>query len=249
MTFGYLLYTFARHKIMKILFALVCSVLLGSFSTSYALDISSQEKCRQAVITNLPNIPGWCSPAKASAIMELIFRVKPSVCVELGVFAGASLYPTAAALKQNGEGVVYAVDAWSNLECYKHLPAGNSHKDYWKQIDLNAMHNYFLQLLKSEELQDQCIVIKNTFANAAPLIDPIDILHIDGDHYDESAYPIVLRYVPKVKVGGYIWFNGWGTSPKAFEYIKRTCYIVKVIDEGQCLLFEKKFPDSAEQTR
>ncbi len=92
-------------------------------------------------------------------------------------------------------------------------------------------------------MQKYCHIIINTSKSAAPQIKTIDILHIDGNHCDESAYIDVIKYVPKVKIGGYIWFDGWSTATNAFEYIKKTCYVEKVVDNGRCILLKKMFPD------
>jgi hypothetical protein len=211
-------------------------------SVGFASDKEVFAACKESIVPLVPHIPGWCSQKKAEAMMDLIFEVKPTVCVELGVFAGASILPTASALKCLGRGIVYAIDPWDNYECTKFFPETSPHKQWWNDIDLNYMYHYFLELIKSHQLSKCCFVLKSTSENAVFAVDKIDILHIDSTHCDESALLDVTLYVPKVKLGGYIWFDGWNSTPNAFEYVKKSCYVKKVIDQGRCILLEKVSP-------
>lgn len=219
-------------------FALVLSCLLSWVSST----VFGQESdlCKRSVLPHISHIPGWCSEKKGSAMIDLIFEIKPYICVEIGVFAGASILPTAYALKYLNKGFVYAVDSWNTYECTKYYPDGNPHKDWWSKVDFNYIYNSFFHLLKSHDLQKQCIVLAMTSEDAAPLIPTIDILHIDSTHCDESALQDLFLYFPKVRIGGYIWFTGWANTPNAFEYIKQNCQVKKVLDDGQCILLKKE---------
>jgi hypothetical protein len=229
---------------MKKYLPLFCCILSLIIADAFAQSTESQEACKQATVPLVSQIPGWCSQAKAAAMMDLIFKVQPEICVEIGVFAGASILPTATALKYLGKGVVYAIDPWDNYECIRFFPADSPHTAYWSKIDFNYIFNYFLNLIKLHGLRKQCFILRSTSEDAIKLINAIDILHIDGMHSDESALSDITLYLPKVKVGGYIWFDGWNAAPNAFEYIKKNCYVRKVIDQGSCVLLEKISEDT-----
>jgi hypothetical protein len=222
----------------KIIILFFYLITLNGFTNT-----KNQEECKKKVLSILPQIPGWCSQKKASSMMDLIFETNPKICVEIGVFAGASILPTAYALKCLNKGIVYAIDPWDTYECIKYYEKNDINRSWWEQIDMNYFYTYFLNLLKTHQIKNYCIVLKETSEQAANKIKTIDILHIDGNHCDESAFIDVTKYVPKIKVDGYIWFDGWSTSPKAFEYIKNTCIVVKVIDQGKCILLKKIHPE------
>ena len=215
------------------------SVFLLSTCQSFARNLEYENSCKEWVLCFQPSIPGWCSKTKCVAMMDLIFKVRPDVCVEIGVYGGASLFPTAIALKYLNQGIVYGIDPWDVRECIKYYPEGSPHKGWWGTIDMNAMYQSTMNLIKTHELEKKCLILRMTSEEAAPCIQEIDVLHVDGNHCDEADLIHLSYYLPKVKVGGYIWFDGWCTSPKAYEYVKKTCYIRKVLDSGNCILLEK----------
>ena len=49
-----------------------------------------------------PATPGWCTPEKAAAMVEIIADDRPRIVVEIGVFAGRSLGVIGMALRENG---------------------------------------------------------------------------------------------------------------------------------------------------
>lgn len=214
-------------------------IFLFLFSCCWAFAAENQEACKRAALPIVSQIPGWCSQKKAAAIMDLIFETKPKVCVEIGVFAGASLFPTAMALKCLEGGMVYAIDPWDNYEATRFFPPDNPHHQYWKQVDFPRIYQSFQNLIAAHHLENHCCVIRLASEKAAFLFRTIDILHIDSTHSDESALSDVSLYLPKVRVGGYVWFDGWNAAPSAFELAKKTCHVKKVLDEGKCILLEK----------
>lgn len=224
---------------MKKLVLLLFSVLLLSSDPSFAQNAPYELSTKEWTVWNLPTIPGWCTKTKCTEMMDLIFQVKPDVCVEIGVYGGSSLFPTAVALKYLNKGVVYGIDPWDTAEFSKYSTAYDTHLNWWRTIDMNSMYQQTMNMVKTNDLQKHCTILRMTSEAAAPLIPSIDILHIDGTHLDEEDLVHVTQYLPKVKIGGYVWYNGWSTSPKAYEYVKKTCYIRKVIDTGTCILLEK----------
>ncbi|HEY2810263.1 MAG TPA: class I SAM-dependent methyltransferase [Rhabdochlamydiaceae bacterium] len=199
---------------------------------------------KQRINICLPWISGWCSEEKASHFVDLVLDVKPKVCVEIGVFFGSSLFPVASALKFIDNGVVIGIDPWDKLECIKNydFDKDKTHIAWWSNVDMDYVYNSFLSMLKNLQLEDYCIVIKKTAQKAILYIDAIDILYLDGNHSEASNILDVSLYLPKVVSGGYIWMNDTLTvqAQPAIDILIKECDIVKIIENGNCVLFKKR---------
>ena len=73
-----------------------------------------------------------------------------------------------------------------------------------------------------------------------PGAEQIDILHIDGNHSELASVRDVTTWLPRVKSGGYIWFDdtNWATTQRAIALLYVSCEVVK--DVGDCRLFRKR---------
>lgn len=196
------------------------------------------------VYYEIPYVQGWCSAEKALSFIDLILEVKPEVCVEIGVFGGSSILPTAAALKFLGKGTVYAIDPWDRIEAIKHFDPilEAEHLAWWSKVNLNAMYDSFLNMLDKYELNDFCHTIRLSSEAAAPQIGQIDILHLDGNHSEMITTQDVLLYLPKVRSGGYIWINDslHPNIQQANELLLESCDVIKLVNSGNCILFKKR---------
>jgi cephalosporin hydroxylase len=190
-------------------------------------------------------IPGWCSLEKAEKMMQLIYDTHPGTCVEIGVFGGSSVYPTAKALKYLNAGVVHAIDPWSKEECLEGYTSDDLHYQWWASIDLATVLQNFMHMLKSYRLNDHCNVMRMSSREALSYFtdESIDILHIDGNHSEASALADVQMFFPKLKKGGYLWFDdvNWSSTSKAVEYLM---YSEQFVMDNQgststCFLFQK----------
>lgn len=166
---------------------------------------------------------GWCSLDKSGCFVDYVndicSRVENPVCVEIGVFGGKSILPVALELKRHKKGMVYAIDPWSNLEAGKGYEDQQREYDYWTNVDLEYMHKFFLNLLKEYEIENYVDVIKST-SDAAPEIDNIDFLFIDGQHTDQAVRD-TFKYATKVKLNGYCVVDDvtWGDVSKVPEIL------------------------------
>lgn len=231
---------FLRLKKVLTMKVNVFLILILFFSPALTYANSNNERdCKGFVQKELATIPGWCSSRKADAMIELIFKVKPAVCVELGVFAGASLFPTAMALKYVNHGVVYGIDSWNVEDSVRYYPEESPHRIWWQQQNMVVFHNYCANLLARFDLEHSCVLINESFSQAVDHFNSIDILHIDGSHTSEGDYLDALAYCEKVSAEGYIWFDGWATSSQLYEYLKKDFQVRKVINSGQCILLQR----------
>jgi predicted O-methyltransferase YrrM len=183
-------------------------------------------------------IPGWLTPEVGAAMRNLIWKTKPEVCVEIGVFAGKSLINTALALKENGHGVVYGIDPW-RLDV---ALAGASPDEFdWNKVDLDAVHYDCMQAIYHHDVQDHVVVIRAKSCQAQLLFgwSEIDILYIDGGHSEVQSTDDAQIYLPCVKVGGHIWLDdtNYNSLKKAIGIVEQQCQLVK--DFGHARLYKK----------
>lgn len=210
---------------------------------------SEAEKHKQSMLHAQPSVHGWCSLEKASIFWDLILEIKPSVCVEIGVYGGSSFFPIASALKYLNRGIVYAIDPWDTFECIRYYdpenldPVSDEHeRNYWVRLGIEQFHQYFLNVLSHYQLEKYSVVLRKTSKEAASLIGPIDFLHIDGNHTDIGAAIDVELYLPKVRPGGYICINDtlWPAMQAAVERLLIDCDPVQLINNGSAILFRKR---------
>ncbi|HSX11231.1 MAG TPA: class I SAM-dependent methyltransferase [Chlamydiales bacterium] len=218
-----------------------CAILLGSFSLLCGDQV---EELKEDVCDILPDVDGWCSEEKALNFIDLVLEVKPNLCVEIGVFAGASLIPVASALKYLGHGMIIAIDPWDKVECIRYLDPDKDRKDlqWWGDIRIDHIYFAYLNNLRRYELDKVCLTLRATSEKVAPLIGAIDILYIDGNHYEDIVKRDVELYGSKVRPGGYIWLNDakWPGMKAAVELLEQSCDVVKSIENGSCVLFQKR---------
>lgn len=205
---------------------------------------SKTDELKKQVFLVLPSLEGWCSREKALNFIEMVLEVKPQVWVEIGVFGGSSLFPVASALKHRGEGIVIGIDPWDKLECIKHFDPKKDEVQFkwWSSLDLQAIYQGLLGVVKRYALGPYCKMIVSTSRSAASQIDQIDVLHWDGAHARSACLQDVKLYLPKVRSGGYIWLNDslWEEMQEGIEFLLGSCEVVKLIDQGNCILFRKK---------
>ncbi|VHO04980.1 class I SAM-dependent methyltransferase [Candidatus Rhabdochlamydia sp. T3358] len=218
---------------MKRISTILCTViaLLTAFhliqprqSLAYFMD---WEQYKKNVLFHQNTIPGWCCQEKAEHMMDLIYEVQPEICVEIGVFGGSSIYPTASALKFLKQGTIHAIDSWSSPDCVEGYASDDSNYQWWNKVDLEQVYLDFVNMLDHFRLSPYCAVMRMTGLKALDQFadESIDILHIDGNHTEDVALSDAQMYLPKVKKGGYIWFDdvNWLTTHRALEFLELHC--------------------------
>jgi len=221
------------------------SLIAILFCFTAALHAQGKEDFLKDHICNvLPSLEGWCSREKALNFVDLVLQVEPKLCVEIGVFGGASLFPVASALKYLGKGVVVGIDPWERSECIKYYDPIEEQTDFkwWSCLDFDYVYDSHCWMLRRYALGDFCISIKSTSERTADLFQNIDILFIDGSPDEGVTTQDVILYLPRVSEGGYIWINNaiWPQRQNAIDLLFEKCQFVKSIDSGNCLLFKKR---------
>jgi predicted O-methyltransferase YrrM len=183
---------------------------------------------QRQVIAIMQQCEGWCSEHKAEILVSLVFKTKPQIIVEIGVYGGKSLLPMAYALKINQKGVIYGIDPWDHVESVKGLQQVE-HVTFWEYLNHQKIKQQLIENIYNFSLHSQVVLIQSTSEAAAPIND-IDLLHIDGNHSDALSYLDVTKWVPLVKRGGYIilddmnWCDdGNYTTTHACEWLNANC--------------------------
>ncbi len=191
--------------------------------TSYNKDTSAWLSFKNETVSTMSTIPGWCSKGKAFLIMDIIKENKCQNCVEIGVFAGMSLFPIIKALHYNGGGKVFAIDAWNAHEATKGFSKSDPNYKWWNELDYDSFYQQTIKLINQNKLSKYCSVIKQPFKTAINLFadETIDFIHFDGNHNEEEAFQDVITYFSKVKNDGYILLNdsNWLSMKKALTFL------------------------------
>lgn len=191
-------------------------------------------------ITDLQKLEGWMTTEKGEAMAELVLEHKPLMVVEIGIFGGRSMAAQGIACRENGVGKVYGIDPWK-LESALEGDVGKENAEWWsKNMDLHNIHKGCMEDLWRLNLDEWCIVIRAASQHCASLFKKIDVLHIDGNHSELTSCRDVQLYVPKVRKGGFIWFDDtdWSTTKKAVKLMEEMAH--KVREVGTCHLYQKR---------
>lgn len=179
-------------------------------------------KLKQKVLSLMTELEGWCSSFKAVTLIDLILLLKPNKVVEIGVFGGKSFIPMAMALKSNGAGMIYGVDPYDSQASIQGMEGAN--KKWWGSIDHQLILDGFNKKIKDLNLQQFIRLLRETSKNS-PIVQDIDLLHIDGNPSEETALIDVLKWVPLVRKGGVIVINNlhWNPHSKAVDWLNQNC--------------------------
>lgn len=178
---------------------------------------------------------GWCTKQKASILIDIILTTRPKKIVEIGVWGGKSLIPMAQALKVLG-GKVYGIDPWDNDASIEGVMHEGS-RYFWSTVNHEEVMRKLIDHINRFELQNQIELIRAT-SKDAPIIENIDVLHIDGNHSEITSYLDVTKWVPHVRKGGWIIFDdmnwtesGMVTTSKAVQYLNEHCHKIAEIKD------------------
>lgn len=193
-----------------------------------------------------PKVDGWCSLQKATKFLDFIREEKCDLCVEIGVFGGSSLLPQALGLAHNHKGKVVGIDPWATEASLEDMQ-NQANIEWWSKIDYEVIYRKLLKLIFDLKLQNHVELIRDKSENVVDnfVDESVDILHIDGNHCESLAYKDSVNYLPKVKMGGYIFYDDitWQetadkiSTQKGLDYLKNYCDVIDTI--ADCLVLRK----------
>jgi hypothetical protein len=154
----------------------------------------------QQIDDALKNNPdGWCASEKAHNLAACVVAVGGGTVVELGIYAGRSLFPMALAVKHLGAGHVIGVDAF---DCDVAADGENdANAEWWERVPFEKIEEKFREALAELDLQSVVTVLKEKSENVIPPHE-ISVLHVDGQHMDQAVAD-VRRFAPQVMIGGF----------------------------------------------
>lgn len=197
----------------------------------------------------LPNTEGWCTVDKAKALACHVLEHKPSICVEIGVFAGRSLFAIALALRHNKAGHALGIDPWSAVASIEGFQEDPPNRDWWSKCDHHYIFREFIRVREHLKLEPWIDFLACTSQQALAMLNIvkerycarfIDLLHIDGNHSEKQALFDVEHYVPMVSPGGFVFFDDtdWTTTKLAQNLLAQLCDQTGMV--GNCGVYRMK---------
>ena len=139
----------------------------------------------------------------AELLYGLVRSIKPEVCVEIGSAIGKSASYIGMALKENGRGMLYAIDPHEPTE--------------WNDVNVPVdSFKEFTGNISAIGVREQVSIIRShSDAAARNWSLPIDLIFIDGDHSYEGVKRDWELFVPHVKPSGIVIFHDtiWDLPP------------------------------------
>ena len=142
---------------------------------------------------------GWTTLNKGKLLAAAVIALRPSISVEIGVWAGKGMISLALAHKHIGHGMVYGVDPYSP-EASADGQVNPADKEWWSKAD----HELFYNIAKNNIIHYGCQNVCKLERKRSDDFEPpknIGILVVDGNHGDESISDF-KRYCPNVARGG-----------------------------------------------
>ena len=150
-----------------------------------------------AILEHPAAVPGWFH--HGPTILALVEQHRPTVCVELGTWLGASAIPVARAIQRWG-GTVTCVDTWAgDLSGHPHVP-----QPPWMLV---ACARNIVEAGVGASVR---LIPATTQAAAGTWCQPIDYLYIDAAHDYDAVRADLRAWAPKVRPGGVIAGDDYG---------------------------------------
>lgn len=198
----------------------------------YGLDANSLWKQLE---TTIPTLEGWCPVDKAKEMAKWILLNKPTLCVEIGVFAGRSLLAIGMALKHNNNkhnisAMVHGIDPWSKDAALQGQNE-DEHYTWWSNVDYDHFYQYTQHKIKDYQLESFVKLVRDKSERVVEDYsnEQVDLVHIDGNHSEEVSTSDVLWWGPKVKRGGIIILDDtdWKTTQTAIKTIQTIGFVLE----------------------
>ncbi len=200
-----------------------------------------------SVLASFRRVEGWCSPAKARALMAAVLDTSARACVEIGVFGGSSLVPVALALRELGHrGKVYGIDPWDTAAALDGMVAA-ANREWWSGVQMGKIKASCEAIICDFGLSQYVELIQARSEDVVGRFESesLDLLHVDGNHSERHSLGDVEAYLPKLRSGGIvfvddIWWAEGGkyTTQAATLHILDYCEEITIVSD--CLQARKR---------
>ena|SRR5580692_4494173 len=163
---------------------------------------------------------GWSTKPKVAALVGAILALRPNVVLEIGLWSGKSFIPQAMALKHlNSKGCIIGIDPWSASASIEGQEG--DHKDWWAKAPHERIYKQFTDEIVKAGVSPWCKVFRcrSDEWNIPEGIE-FDLLHVDGNHGEAASNYDLLHYVPRVRIGGVLFWDDLLWSEKASSKIE-----------------------------
>ena len=145
-----------------------------------------------------PLTQGWFN--HGAKILDLVEQHRPTVCVELGTWLGASAIPVARSIRRWG-GTLTCVDTWHGT-----VDGASVYRAPW------MLASCARNLVDAGVSGTVRLIPATTLEAAEHWCEPIDYLYVDADHSYASVRRDLAAWVPFVKPGGLVLGDDYGSD-------------------------------------
>lgn len=145
---------------------------------------------------------GWCPQDKAEYLCQLVQEHRPKIILEIGVYAGKSLFPMAITA-QRSDCRVIGIEPFALAPTQEGINP-KSNDEWWGNVDYENLEQRVKNSLERWKLNDTVEIIKKTSKEALPdMPHDIDIIHQDSNHAEAVSFWETKHYAPLLAKGGF----------------------------------------------
>ncbi len=190
-----------------------------------------QKEYRYSWWEEVSSLPGMCEREKAAWLFDLVLRLRPRHCLEVGVYGGRSLCAIAYGLQTNAFGRVTGIDTWASESTAEDTRYDTVNDPNWRQETLDACYFDLIHFFVAKGLVPFTRIVtgdswlaRTIFAKSS-----VQLIHIDGCHTRERAIKDVLGYTSALVPGGYLVMDDidWESVKPAYEVARKICTVVE----------------------
>lgn len=189
----------------------------------------------------IPGLPGWCWPAKSRRLADLVADRHARTVVEIGVFGGRSLLALGVGARRVAA-TVTGVDPYVQSASLEGANAPEN-DEWWKDRSAGGSVDYEAVFKAAREAAALVSGVRVVRAKSLDLVatygaGTVDVIHIDGNHSEETSCADVHAWLPKMSLGGIIVMDDirWETTAKAQRML---------VEAGCSLLEESVGPEGS----
>lgn len=168
---------------------------------------------------------GGASPLKVFLLAELIVSRQLSRIVEIGVYRGRLFLPLGRLMALLGRGEMVGIDPYSVAAAVQRdVEREGIDLVAWPEtVDWESIYEDVRAGMERWSLGDHGRLIRTTSEEAAPSFadQPIDMLHVDGNHDREAVTRDVDDFLPHMRDGGLLVMDdvGWPSVRPVFDQL------------------------------